>query len=340
MQNTLLNSLLRLRLLIPRFFLASLLFLLVGTLYSYNYIFNSTVIFQGESKIFIVEKGQDFNKILANLSTIIKIDNPLILSVYARTQGFANKIHTGEYELSPNMSPITVFSKLQKGDVKRRKFTIVEGWNIYNLLNALQNDKNLVHNISYDDKDGAIVGLPMIKNSAEGAYYPDTYYYSYPDSDVHILKMANNAMLDYLNNLSLGDSCKDKSKDNYSILTLASLLEKEASDIDEMAIIAGVINNRLNKNISLDIDAAVRYGVGNFTKPILASELKKVTPYNTYKLRGLPPTPIAMPSGAAILAACNPINSDYYYYVSIDGKHHHFSKSLKEHNRAVHKYLR
>ncbi|MBT4803752.1 MAG: endolytic transglycosylase MltG [Legionellales bacterium] len=337
MDSALLRLFKKVRLVVPGLFLVLMMFLMLATLYSYNYIFNSKVEFRNNSNTFIVDKGQDFTEIVSNLASLIKLDSPLILSLYARSNGFSKEIHAGEYEFNSNMTPIIILNKLKKGDVKRRKFTIVEGWNIYQLLDALKNDNNLVHKIN---NETYVSGLPMIKDSSEGAFFPDTYYYTYPDSDIDVLKMANGAMINYLNALKENNNCIDKEKDPYSILTLASLLEKEASDIEEMSLISGVINNRLRKNISLDIDASVRYGVKNFTKPILASELKELTPYNTYRLRGLPPTPIAMPSAAAILAACNPIDSDYFYYVSIDGKHHHFSKSLKEHNRAVHKYLR
>ena len=121
---------------------------------------------------------------------------------------------------------------------------------------------------------------------------------------------------------------------------MASLLEKEAVFSDEMALISGVINNRLERSFYLGIDASVRYGVRNFTTPLMKTELRKMTPYNVYRVKGLPPTPIANPSSMALIAACNPVKTDFVYYVLKGDKRHHFSKTLAEHNRAVHKYLR
>lgn len=316
--------------------------LLVGCIvtgYAYHYIHQKNPGFHTGADSLKIERGQDFDQVLVNLDHISTVAHPNILRLYAQLRGISYSIHTGEYIFDQGDSWYVVLNKLASGATHQRKFTIVEGWNIYQLLAALQADPHIQRTIEYSI-DPLKADLPVIQDHPEGAYLPDTYYYSYPATDRDILLRARNAMQNYLTILQQKDYCTDRTKSSYDILVLASLLEKEATDSAEMAIIAGVINNRLTKHMSLGIDAAVRYGVKNFSQPLLHSQLQTATPYNTYKLKGLPPTPISNPSSVALLAACNPAKTDYLYYVSMDGKRHYFSKTLKEHHQAVHKYLR
>jgi len=309
------------------------------TAYAYRYIHQKNAGFHVGTNPLVVERGQDFDQVLVNLHQLSSISHPNILRFYARFRGISHSIHAGEYVFDQADSWYMVLGKLTSGATYQRKFTIVEGWNIYQLLEALHADPHIQHTIDYD-VDPLIASLPSMQSHPEGAYLPDTYYYSYPATDKELLTRARDAMQKYLAALQQGHQCTDQTKSGYDILVLASLLEKEASNIDEMAVIAGVINNRLTQRMPLGIDAAVRYGVKNFSQPLLQSQLQTSTPYNTYKLKGLPPTPISNPSSAALLAACNPVKTDYLYYVSMDGKRHYFSKTLKEHHQAVHKYLR
>jgi UPF0755 protein len=309
------------------------------TAYAYHYIHQQNRGLQADAGTLVVTRGQDFDQVLTNLHQMSPISHPNILRLYGHFRGITHTIHTGEYLFDKQDSWYTVLRKLSSGDTYQRKFTIVEGWNIYQLLAALQADPHIQHTIDYS-AEPLMAGLPSLQSHPEGAYLPDTYYYSYPASDKEILARARDAMQQHLAALQQGQQCTDQSKSSYDILVLASLLEKEAASVDEMAVIAGVINNRLTKRMPLGIDAAVRYGVKNFSQPLLQSQLQTLTPYNTYKLKGLPPTPISNPSSSALLAACNPVKTEYLYYVSMDGKRHYFSKTLKEHHQAVHKYLR
>ena len=317
----------------------SLLSGLLLTLYTYRYMHQHNQGFQPAASTLLVKRGDDFDQVLANLHSITPVEHPQLIRVYARLRGITHNIHAGEYLFDKQDSWYDVLTTLSAGRTYQRKFTIVEGWNIYQLLAALQADTHLQHTIEYD-ASSIDDHLPGIHNHPEGAYLPDTYYYSYPATDRDILLRARQAMEQYIESLQQGHQCSDRSKSPYEMLILASLLEKEASNIEEMALIAGVINNRLTQRMPLGIDASVRYGALNFNQPLLQSQLQTVTPYNTYKIKGLPPTPISNPSSAALLAACNPVKTDYLYYVSMDGKRHYFSKTLKEHHQAVHKYLR
>lgn len=309
------------------FFLVSII-----TAFSFYVIFQKPLVIPNPIVV-KVESGQDFSKIITSLDKEVSVEYPIILSSYARLTGISRKIHVGEYEFEGNLTWNDVLLSLSTGKVKERQFTIVEGWNIYTLVDTLAENKYLTKKLSYNDFNKLQTELPYIMGSPEGVYLPDTYTFTYPDSDLDILKRANNAMLAKLS--SLGE-CAISNK--YDLLIVASLLEKEAIGTEEMSLVASVISNRLKKNMKLDIDASVRYGVKNFNSPLLKSELRNNNPYNTYLNKGLPPTPIANPSVVALNSACSPANSDYYFYVVEDKGKHYFSKTLSEHRKAVKRY--
>ena len=281
-----------------------------------------------------VERGQDFSSILNSFISKTNYSYGDIVLIYAKLFGVTRNIHVGEYEYNSAHTWIDILKKLTDGDSKIRQFTIVEGWNIYNILEMLEEDENLTKELDYSKYNSTYDMLPTINKFYEGAFLPDTYFYSYPTSDLDILKTANLAMKKKLAEFK---DCKAITKDSYNLLIIASLLEKEAVGYDEMSLVSGVIENRLKKDMYLGIDASVRYGVKNFNKPLKMSELRKIGPYNTYRRKGLPITPIANPSKQALDAACNPTSSDYFYYVleSTDVDQHKFSRTYKEHRQAV-----
>ena len=315
---------------------AALLFLVflvsMLTAFSYYIIFYKAVIVP-DSKIVRVESGQDFSKILDSIGQDIPLEYPSILSIYARLTGISRKVHVGEYEFEGDLTWNKILMALAEGKVKERQFTIVEGWNIYTLIDKLEKDKFLTKKLHYGNYDKTKIQMPSIMGSPEGAYLPNTYSFTYPDSDLDVLKRANDAMLAKLSSLN---GCKFANK--YDLLVIASLLEKEAIGNEEMSLVAGVVSNRLKKNMSLDIDASVRYGVKNFSSPLLKSELRNKNKYNLYLNKGLPPTPIANPSVIALNSACSPTKSSYYFYVVEDEGKHYFSKTLSEHRKAVKRY--
>jgi len=174
----------------------------------------------------------------------------------------------------------------------------------------------------------------------EGWLFPDTYHYHNNDTASSVLKRAAVKMQQVLE-----DAWHERSDDlpydtAYKALIMASIIEKETGLASERPLIASAFVNRLNTNMRLQTDPTVIYGIGaDFDGDIKSKDLRDYTPYNTYRINGLPPTPIAMPSKAAILAAVNPPQSDYVYFVSKGDGSHQFSTTLKQHNVAVNTYI-
>jgi UPF0755 protein len=217
-----------------------------------------------------------------------------------------------------------------------RLFTIVPGWSFTQLRRQLLLNKYLKHiSQTYDDKQ-IMTELGNSSLAPEGEFYPDTYYYTRGVPDLVILKRAYQLM-----QLKLNEAWETRLpglpyKDAYDALIVASLIEKEAYLNSERPVIAGVLINRLRKNMLLQIDPTVIYGMGDrYTGKIYKENLVENTPYNTYVHKGLPPTPIAMPSQASIEAAIHPQANDYYYFVAKGDGSHQFSKTLLDHNVAV-----
>jgi UPF0755 protein len=305
--------------------------------FCYNYIFIQPISVSSNDTIVKVKAGQDFNNIVFSISKVAKVSYPSLISLYAQLSGVSRAVHVGEYEIENNSTWYDILQKFRNGNVKQRYFTIVEGWNKYTLFQALLLEHNLEKKLPYNNIDDFIKSAPKTNGFVEGAYFPDTYAYSYPETDIDVLRRASDAMRKAI--VISRKNCKQSIEVKDQMIT-ASLLEKEAVNYDEMGLIVGVINNRFKKNMKLEIDASVRYGVKNFTRPIYMSELKDKNKYNLYVYKGLPPSPIAMPSLPALSAVCNPIESDYLYYVLKSKDKHHFSKSLKEHKNAIKLYLR
>lgn len=170
----------------------------------------------------------------------------------------------------------------------------------------------------------------------EGEFFPETYYYTKDVSDLVILKRAYDLMQSRLSEAWQMRAADLPYQNAYEALIAASLIEKEAYFASERPLIAGVLVNRLKKNMLIQFDPTVIYGLGlRYDGTIHKKDLLENTPYNTYVRKGLPPTPIAMPSMASIEAALHPDNTDYLYFVARKDKSHQFSKTLPEHHAAV-----
>jgi len=289
------------------------------------------------------KRGSTASHLIADLKKQKIISKSFYFKLWGKLSGKSKSLQAGEYVFEQGLTPFGLLDKMVKGDVKLYAFTIIEGWNFKQMMQMIHRDQHLVHRLKADAKKDNIMEALGYKNiHPEGRFYPDTYRYPAGTTDIQFLKRAYQQMESHLQ-----VEWKNRAKglplnSAYEALTLASIVEKESANASERPVIAGVFINRLIKNMRLQTDPTVIYGIGDKYKgDIKFRHLREDTPYNTYTRKGLPPTPIAMPGLQAIKAALNPAPTEYLYFVATgeDGKHY-FSSSNKEHQRAVTKYQR
>ena len=259
----------------------------------------------------------------------------------ARVQQVDRKIIPGEYELHAGMRPTVLLAKLVNGEVYQHSVTIPEGYNVVQIADIL-NQKGLAdkREILRLNRDPAFMRSVNIKAATlEGYLFPDTYRiarYTPPEFIVRTFVSRFHEMV----TPELQAQAKAMGMTLQEVLTLASVIEKETGLATERSLVSGVFHNRLRKNIPLQSDPTVIYALEYFDENIRKADLSVNSPYNTYKVRGLPPGPIANPGLASIQAALYPTPSDFVYFVSRNDGSHKFSATLAEHNKAVDKYQR
>jgi UPF0755 protein len=265
----------------------------------------------------------------------------LLLQLWFRISGQARQIKAGSYEIVPGTTPRRLLSMLVRGEEALKSVTLVEGWNFDQVHAALLKAEQLA-----PDTQGLTPELIMEKlgkpgQYPEGRFFPDTYTYAKGASDLAILKRAARAMDKRTQAAWAMRSADTPLKNPEEALILASIVEKETGKPSDRAQIAGVFSNRLRVGMPLQTDPSVIYGLGHgFAGHLRKRDLQTDTPYNTYTRAGLPPTPIAMPGRAALLAAVQPAATQALYFVARGDGTSQFSSSLDEHNRAVNKYIR
>ncbi|MFZ3139530.1 endolytic transglycosylase MltG [Polaromonas sp.] len=265
----------------------------------------------------------------------------LLLQAWFRVSGQARLIKAGSYELVPGTTPRKLLSMLVRGEETLKSITLVEGWTFLQVRAALQKAEQLTPDTIALSPEIIMEKLGKPGVHPEGRFFPDTYTYAKGSSDLAVLKRAARAMdkrLDAAWSLRSPDTPL-KSPDQ--ALILASIVEKETGKASDQAQIGGVFSNRLRIGMPLQTDPSVIYGLGaRFDGNLRKRDLQQDTPYNTYTRTGLPPTPIAMPGKAALLAAVQPAQTKALYFVSRGDGSSEFSDNLDGHNRAVNKYIR
>lgn len=290
-----------------------------------------------------VDSGMSFNAIARRLVEQNIIDHPRdarYLSLYARYEGVANRIKAGEYVVPARQSPTHLLDLLVSGKTRQYRVTLVEGWRFSDFRKVISDNDKLDHKLK-GKSDGelmAAIGYP--EENPEGRFMPDTYLFPRGMTDIAFLKRAYAAMQTFLDTAWQQRADTTVVDTPYDALILASIVEKETAVPEERGRIAGVFSRRLEKGMRLQTDPTVIYGIEDYDGNIRRSDLRRDTPYNTYTRTGLPPTPIAMPSRAAIKAVLDPTPGKSLYFVSRGDGSHVFSESLAEHNRAVDKYQR
>jgi len=296
-------------------------------------------------QIFQVKKGQGAFEIAKNLKKERLIKSEFSFLLYLVLKGKTKSLQAGYYLLSPSMTPFEIAQKLIEGDVIFEKITIVEGENKNEIAEYLEEKgilkkENFLEKIKLKYWREKYEFLKDVKaEDLEGFLFPDTYFVKKGETEEEIIsKFLDN--FDKKVNEKLREEISEKGKSLYDILILASLLEKEVKTFEDKKLVSGILWKRLENEIPLQVDATITFITGKKTIKIPAEDLKIDSPYNTYKYKGLPPTPICNPGLESILAAISPQQSDYWYYLTTPEGNTIFSKTLKEHNIAKAKYLR
>ena len=267
------------------------------------------------------------------------VTSPQLLYWWFRLSGEARQIKAGSYELQGDVSPRRLLSKLVRGEEALRAVTLVDGLTFKQFRQLLLKSEQLI-----PDTQGLEPSLIMQKLgrpgvAPEGRFYPDTYTYTKGSSDLAVLKRALHAMDKHLEAAWQTRPANSLLKTPDDLLTLASIVEKETGLASDRPMIASVFSNRLRLGMMLQTDPTVIYGLGDkFDGNLRRKDLLADTPWNTYTRAGLPPTPIAMPGKAALLAAVQPASSKALYFVAKGDGSSQFSDTLEAHNRAVAKY--
>lgn len=286
---------------------------------------------------FNLKQGMGLRSITLELTQKGIIDHPFLFSLYGRLQN--NQFKSGEYFFPKGSTPISILQQMTNGvGLAYHHFTIIPGWSFAQLKQAMNKAEDIKHVITIAGMtDKAIMAqMGNADQAPEGQFYPETYYYTRNDADLVILRRAYNLMQTRLTDVWQSRSANLPYKNSYELLTAASLIEKEAHLNTERPIIAGVLINRLHKNMLLQFDPTVIFGMGSkYSGKIHKTDLLTDTIYNTYVHHGLPPTPIAFPSQNSLNAAAKPQNNPYLYFVARGDGSHQFSQTLNEHNAAV-----
>ncbi len=300
---------------------------------------HETVTIPESDRIFTIKSGSNIKLIANQLSLDKIIDDPWLFILLAKIKGVETRVRAGEYRLQETQSPAELLELFTTGQSILYGFTIIEGWTFRQMLNEMQIHSAMTNTLK-DKTDAeimAILGYPG--QHPEGLFFPDTYRFPKHTSDVKFLQRAYNLMQTHLQREWQNRVPDLPLTSSYEALILASIIEKETGVASERPLIASVFTRRLQKNMRLQTDPTIIYGLGeSFDGDIRYRDLKKDTPYNTYLHAGLTPTPIALPGLEAIHAALHPADSDALYFVAKGDGTHQFSSTLKAHNKAVKKY--
>ncbi|MDG1027065.1 MAG: endolytic transglycosylase MltG [Gammaproteobacteria bacterium] len=293
---------------------------------------------QAPVKIEIVA-GSSLSRVAAELAEAGFLRSPTIFKLMARVQGVENSIRTGEYELQPGITPVQLLAKIVNGESVQYRITLVEGWTFEQALQAIWSADNLVPSLVGLSIAEVSAGMNLGRENPEGLLYPDTYFYTKGTSDIELLLRASKKLNTVLSAAWAARLGELPYADQYEALTMASIIEKESASNSERGLIGAVFVSRMELGMRLQSDPTVIYGMGDrYAGNIRREDLSEQTPYNTYRIDGLPPTPIALSGEESIVAALNPEQTDYLYFVAKGDGSHHFSRSLDEHNAAVREY--
>lgn len=286
-----------------------------------------------------IEPGSSLRAIAFQLVDEKILNEPWRFIALAEVLGQSRKLRPGNYNLNPNIRPYQLLLSLVEGRATEGSITFIEGQDLDTMLDKIKENDAIKKTMQPYDTKAIALEVGITYESAEGQFFPDTYYFSRHTTDIDILKRAYKAMQKKLDYEWLHRSDDVPYKNSYEALTMASIIEKETGKSIEANLISGVFIHRLSIGMKLQSDPTVIFGLGKkFSGDITKKDLITDTPYNTYTREGLPPAPITMPSLVSIRAALHPTKTDALYFVGKGDGTHYFSASLDEHNNAVRKY--
>ncbi len=310
--------------------------LIVAALIAFNQWANKNISLP-ENIVYTLEPGRALSQISSELIDLGVNVDPNLFYMLAKFEGVERSLRAGTYDLPVSFTPKQLIRMFALGEVKLYDFRINEGWSYRDLVKELSQNPNITHTLKLYSIEENVKRLGVAYPFLEGVFFPDTYSFENGTQDIEILRRSYKKMQQYLEQLSSTGRNLDHS--TVDLLTLASLIEKETGLDEDRPLVSQVFHERLRKKMRLQTDPSVIFALGDkFDGNLTRKHLRLDSPYNTYRRKGLPPSPIAYPSEASLTAAVNPASTDYLYFVARGDGSSQFSKTLREHNRAVRKY--
>ena len=302
-----------------------------------------------QDQLLTIERGTTGSKLAALLEQEKILDHADLLPWLLKLQPQLNKVKAGTYSLTGVKTLQDLLDMINSGKEAQFSVKFIEGKTFKEWRKNLENAPHLKQTLQgkTDKEIMALLDIPAVAkaiyewNNIDGWLYPDTYNYTPNSTDLELLKRSTTRLQKALDKAWNERDENLPLEDPYQMLILASIVEKETGIAAERPQVASVFINRLKANMKLQTDPTVIYGMGeNYTGNIRKKDLETITPYNTYMIEGLPPTPIAMVSESALQAVAHPDKTDFYYFVADGSGGHKFTRNLNEHNKAVQEYLR
>jgi UPF0755 protein len=286
-----------------------------------------------------IPKGASFAATVSILSDSGLIKHKTLFTVFARLKNAQNRIRAGEYELSTSMSPAHILDKMIRGEVVEYPVMIPEGFDLRRIVDRLAEDKliNKEAFLKLASDPLFLSSLGIGARSLEGYLFPDSYTFTQKMGEKEIIRIMVHRFNEKVTP-AMERRAQEIGLSKEQLITLASLIEKEARLKGERPLISAVFHNRLQRGMKLQCDPTAVYGLSGFEGSIKRTHLRRKSPYNTYVVHGLPPGPIASPGLESMMAALYPASVDYLYFVSKNDGSHHFSTDLRSHNKAVSRY--
>ena len=294
--------------------------------------------------IFVIKEGESFRKIAEGLEKAGLLRSRYLIYPLAWINMEMSSLRAGKYRLNSSMKPDEILKCLVEGRVITKLITIPEGYNIYQIA-------RIVERSGFDKKEGFLgaardpgflKSIGIKHDSAEGYLFPDSYLFEEETDSREIITVMSRRFFSIWKENNFSERAKDMGLNMFKTIILASIVEKEAMVDEEKPVIASVFLNRIRKKMPLQADPTVKYGIiverQVNRKRLRTRDLRHLTPYNTYRIKGLPAGPISNPGLVSIKAVLFPAETDYLFFVSMNNGRHKFSVKLREHNKAVQKY--
>ncbi len=305
----------------------------------YNTFVKRPLAIPAEGAALLVSPGASVATVARQLHEGGMLADMRMFRLMVRLHGKGGQLKAGEYYLAPGTTPGQLLQQMVEGRVRQYTMTLIEGWSFRQMLRALEENPYLSHTLSGLSDSEIMTAIGQAGVHPEGRFLPDTYHFPRGLSDVEFLRRAYRAMDERLAEEWAQRAPNLPLQTPYEALILASIVEKETGQSSERPMIAGVFIRRLELGMRLQTDPTVIYGLGEgFDGNLRRRDLEAEGAYNTYRIKGLPPTPIAMPGGAALHAAVNPAPGKQLYFVARGDGSHYFSATYEEHDRAVKEY--